>query len=110
MDDATTGNVHDVCICGWGGRGGTRLAGRARGQWPAGRKSGWTLQAPTGCGRLDQLRVVVDKATACLHVYPSCMGDTALDTAKRFFDNVVRPHGLPEVIVSHGDSKFTLLC
>lgn len=44
------------------------------------------------------------------HFIPSRQTDTAEDTARRFFDRVVRlhvNHGLPTIIVSDRDTKFT---
>jgi len=38
---------------------------------------------------------------------PSRSTDAAPDTAKRFFDSIVRLHGIPAVIVSDRDVKFT---
>jgi transposase InsO family protein len=60
-----------------------------------------------GEGGWDAVIIVVDKATKRSHFIPSKTTDTAIDTAKRFFNEVVRLHGLPAVIVSDRDAKFT---
>ena len=51
--------------------------------------------------------IVVDKLSKRCHLVPSRSNDAAPDTAKRFFDSVVRLHGIPCVIVSDRDVKFT---
>lgn len=51
--------------------------------------------------------IVVDKFTKRTHFIPSRQNHTAEDTARRFFDGVVRLHGIPSIIVSDRDSKFT---
>ncbi|KAI5449329.1 hypothetical protein NCC49_004830 [Naganishia albida] len=61
----------------------------------------------SGEGQWDMVIIVVDKFTRRTHFIPLRQNDTAEDTARRFFDGVVRLHGLPTVIVSDRDSKFT---
>lgn len=51
--------------------------------------------------------IVDDKFTKRTHFIPTRQNDTAEDTARRFFDGIVRLHGLPTVIVSDRDAKFT---
>jgi hypothetical protein len=53
------------------------------------------------------IMIVVDKLSKRCHLVPSKSTDAAPDTARRFFDQVVRLHGLPAVIVSDRDVKFT---
>jgi hypothetical protein len=53
--------------------------------------------------------VVVDKLSERNHFIPSKQVDTAPDVARRFFDGVVRLHGMPSVIISDRDPKFTSL-
>jgi hypothetical protein len=64
---------------------------------------------PSGEGSWDMVMVVVDKLTKRSHFIPSKQVDKAPDVAKRFFDGVVRLHGMPSVIVSDRDPKFTSL-
>lgn len=53
--------------------------------------------------------VVVDKLTKRSHFIPSKQVDKAPDVARRFFDTGVRLHGMPSVIISDRDPKFTSL-
>jgi transposase InsO family protein len=64
---------------------------------------------PSGEGSWDMVLIVVDKLTKRTHFIPSKEADKATDTARRFFDGVVRLHGTPSIIVSDRDSKFTSL-
>lgn len=61
----------------------------------------------SGDGQWDMVMIIVDKFTKRTHFVPTRQTDTAEDTAGRFFDGVVRLHGLPTVIVSDRDAKFT---
>ena len=60
-------------------------------------------------GDWDMIMVVVDKLSKRAHFVPCKSTDQASDTAKRLFDAVVRLHGMPKVIVSDRDAKFTSL-
>ena len=55
----------------------------------------------------DAITVFVDKLTKQVHFVASKTKDTASDVARLFFDNVFRLHGMPSIIVSDRDSKFT---
>ena len=55
----------------------------------------------------DAIIVFVDLFSKMVHFVPSTTTATAPETARLFFDNVFRLHGLPEVIVSDRDAKFT---
>ena len=56
---------------------------------------------------LDAICNVVDHLTGLCHVI-ACKGtDTAQNTADRILQGVVRLHGLPHVVVSDRDAKFT---
>ena len=55
----------------------------------------------------DSLLVIVDYVTKMMILRPTHSTDTAVDTARIFMDAVVREHGLPRVIVSDRDTKFT---
>jgi transposase InsO family protein len=61
----------------------------------------------SGEGKWDMIMLVVDKLSKRCHLVPAKSTDGAPDTAKRFFDSIVRLHGLPAVIVSDRDVKFT---
>lgn len=55
------------------------------------------------------IMIVVDKMTKRVHFIPCKSTDQASDTAERFFDTIAKLHGMPRVIVSDRDSKFTPL-
>ena len=55
----------------------------------------------------DALLVMVDYITKMMILRPTYSTVTAVDTARLFVDSVVRAHGLPRVIVSDRDTKFT---
>jgi hypothetical protein len=61
----------------------------------------------SGEGQWDMVLVVVDKFTKRAHFIPTRQSDTAEDTARRFFEGVVRLHGIPSIIVSDRDARFT---
>ncbi|KAI5450579.1 hypothetical protein NCC49_002838 [Naganishia albida] len=63
----------------------------------------------SGEGGWDMIMIVVDKFTKRTHFIPAKQKDTAPDTARRFFDHIVRLHGMPEIIVSDRDAKLTSL-
>ncbi|GMF28947.1 unnamed protein product [Phytophthora fragariaefolia] len=54
----------------------------------------------------DAILVAVDKLSKRAKYAPTYSTADAKDTAKVFFDAVVRHHGLPKVIISDRDSKF----
>ena len=55
----------------------------------------------------DAFTTVTDKFTKVLRVYPCRTTDTADVVAERFYRNVYRQQGLPRVIISDRDTKFT---
>ena len=55
----------------------------------------------------DSLLVIVDYETKMMILRPTHSTATVVDTAKIFMDSVVHEHGLPRVIVSNRDTKFT---
>ncbi|CAI5716085.1 unnamed protein product [Peronospora effusa] len=55
----------------------------------------------------DAIFVVVDKLSKIPIYAPTYTTADSKDTAKLFFDAVVRHHGLPNVIISDRDPKFT---
>lgn len=62
---------------------------------------------PAGEGSWDMVMIVVCKLSKRAHFIPSKKSDAAPDTARRFFDTVVKLHGIPKTIVSDRDTKFT---
>ena len=57
----------------------------------------------------DSVFVVVDKLSKYVRLVPTTTTITAPDAAKLFVDNVYRFFGMPSVIISDRDSKFTSL-
>jgi transposase InsO family protein len=55
----------------------------------------------------DAIMTIVDKLSKRPKYAPTHTNATAEDTARLFFDHVVRHHGLPKRIISDRDSKFT---
>ena len=55
----------------------------------------------------DSLMVIVDYVTKMMILRPTHSTAMVVDTARIFMDVVVRLHGLPRVIVSDRDTKFT---
>ena len=55
----------------------------------------------------DAILVVVDKLSKRAKYIPTQTNADAPETARLFFDHVVRHHGLPSVIISDRDPKFT---
>ena len=62
---------------------------------------------PKTRSRYDVLLVMVDYMTKMMILRPTYNTTTAVDTARLFVDAVVRAHGLPKVIVSNRDTRFT---
>ena len=55
----------------------------------------------------DSLLVIVDYVTKMMVLRPTYSMAAAVDTARLFVDAVVRTHGLPRVIMSDRDTRFT---
>ena len=53
------------------------------------------------------IAVFVDKLTKMVHLAPCTKKVTTMEYAKLFVDHVFRLHGLPEVIISDRDPRFT---
>ena len=52
------------------------------------------------------IMVVICRLSRMVHFIATHTTDTAVETARHFFDHIVRIHGLPNVIVSDRDTKF----
>jgi len=55
----------------------------------------------------DCITTWVDRLSRRVHFIPSKMSDTAVDVADSFYTHVFKHHGMPDIIVSDRDPKFT---
>jgi len=65
------------------------------------------VQLPMTKNGHDAIVVFLDKLSRMAHFVPTRTDATAKETARLFFDNVFRLHGLPKKIISDRDPKFT---
>ena len=65
------------------------------------------VQLPTTKSGYDAIVVFVDRLTKRAVFCPTHTTVTAPGVAKIFFDNIFRHHGLPRIIISDRDAKFT---
>ena len=64
-------------------------------------------QLPQTKAGWDAIIVFVDTFSKMVHLVPTKTTASAPETARLFFDHVVKLHGLPKSVVSDHDSKFT---
>ena len=62
---------------------------------------------PTTKNKKDSILIVVDKATRMIHLIPSKKSIIAAETARIFWDNIVRLHGILAVLYSDRGTHFT---
>ena len=62
---------------------------------------------PRTTGGFDTILVIVDKLSKYVHLIPTVKTVTAEETAKLFLSHVYQYHGMPKVIISDRDPKFT---
>ena len=55
----------------------------------------------------DAVLVTFDHLTRMAHFAPCCSGTTTKQTAELFVKEVIRLHGVPQVLVSDRDPLFT---
>ena len=67
----------------------------------------FVVQLPTTRQGYDATLVIVNRLTKRAHFIPTHTSVTAPEVAKLFFVNIFRLHGLPRVIISDRDPKFT---
>jgi transposase InsO family protein len=71
----------------------------------------WTQDAVTGLPRTkrghDAIQVYVERLCKVKHFAASRSTDGAAEMAASFVHNVVRPHGVPEAVISDRDPRFT---
>ncbi|GIM07429.1 hypothetical protein Vretimale_11548, partial [Volvox reticuliferus] len=61
---------------------------------------------PPSEGGNDAVLVMVDRLTKMVHLAPTTTSVTAEQTARLFFDNVVRLHGIPKSVISDRGPQF----
>ncbi|GIL67083.1 hypothetical protein Vafri_20518, partial [Volvox africanus] len=66
----------------------------------------FVVALPKTEGGYDSVLVMVDRLTKMVHLAPCTSSCTAEQTARLFFDNVVRLHGVPKNVVSDRGSQF----
>jgi hypothetical protein len=64
-------------------------------------------QLPCTKSRFDTIVVFIDTFSKMVHLVPSWTTATAPEMVKIFFDQVFKLHGLPSLIISDRDAKFT---
>ena len=62
---------------------------------------------PVTKGKKDSILTVIDKATRMVHLLPCKKSISAAETAKLFWDNVVKLHGVPKILYSDRGTQFT---
>jgi hypothetical protein len=62
---------------------------------------------PHSKGGYDTIVVFVDMLTKMIHIAPTTKDVTGEGVARLFFDTVFKHHGMPEVLVSDRDPRFT---
>ena len=71
----------------------------------------WTNDAVTGLPRTlrghDSIQVYVERLCKVKHFVASRKSDGAKEMAARFVHTVIRPHGVPDTIISDRDPRFT---
>ncbi|CAF4575287.1 unnamed protein product, partial [Didymodactylos carnosus] len=64
---------------------------------------------PKTAAGYDSIIVFIDRLTKRAYFKPTKFQTTAVDTATIFFETIFRHHGLPRIIISDRDPKFTSL-
>ena len=67
----------------------------------------FVMHLPKTRAGYDSMLVIVDYVTKIMIHQPTHGIAATVDTARIFMDTVIRVHGLPRVIVSSRDTKFT---
>ena len=62
---------------------------------------------PVTKGMKDSILTVIDKATRMVHLIPCKKSVTAAETAKLYWDQVVKLHGVPKILYSDRGTQFT---
>ncbi|GLI58505.1 hypothetical protein VaNZ11_000240, partial [Volvox africanus] len=66
----------------------------------------FVVALPKTVGGYDTVFIMVDRLTKMVHLAPCTSSCTAEQTARLFFDNVVRLHGVPKNVISDRSGQF----
>ncbi|MBW0499646.1 hypothetical protein O181_039361 [Austropuccinia psidii MF-1] len=64
---------------------------------------------PVGKENFNSFLIIVDRFSKCMRCLPCHKEDTAIDISLLFWDNIILTCGVPKMIISDRDSKFTSL-
>ncbi|MBW0488238.1 hypothetical protein O181_027953 [Austropuccinia psidii MF-1] len=74
----------------------------------ANRKHDWvTGLFPGGKEKLNDLLVIVDRYSKSVRCLPCHKEETAMDKALLFWNNIISTCGIPKILISERDPKFT---
>ncbi|MBW0467073.1 hypothetical protein O181_006788 [Austropuccinia psidii MF-1] len=62
---------------------------------------------PGGKENLNACLIIVDRFSKSMRCLPCHKEDTAMDTPLFFWNNIISTCGVPKIIISHRDPKFT---
>ena len=65
------------------------------------------MDLPTSATGNDAILVLVDKLTKYVHLVPTVKNCTAEDVARLFITHIYEYHGVPRVLISDRDPRFT---
>ena len=67
----------------------------------------WITDLPVSASGYNAIMVIVDKLTKYVHLVPTTKESSSEDVARLFIANVFQYHGLPKVLISDRDPRFT---
>ena len=67
----------------------------------------WIMDLPTSSSGFNAIMVIVDKLTKYVHLVPTTKESSSEDVARLFIAHVFQYHGLPKVLISDRDTRFT---
>ncbi|MBW0484801.1 hypothetical protein O181_024516 [Austropuccinia psidii MF-1] len=68
---------------------------------------GVTGLVPGGKENFNAFLIIVDRFSQSMRFLPCHKEDTAMDTALLFWNNIISTCGVPKIIISDRDPKFT---
>jgi len=67
----------------------------------------WIMDLPPSAQGNNAIMVIVDKLTKYVHLVPTTKESSSEDVARLFIAHVYQYHGLPKVLISDRDTRFT---